>query len=163
MHNRIVDAVGSVLPIQQIMSIDEMTCRLIGHERNVAFAIDAANRIKAAIKSRAGDYLTCSIGIAPNTLLAKVAADMKKPDGLTVVADTDLPDALHGLKLNDFPGIGPRMTRRLNLFGVFAVSQLCSLSMKAMSEAWGVRFWAVAGTGCCAGTRWPIRERTGRR
>ena len=46
---------------------------------------DGRDRIKAAIRERAGDYLTCSIGIAPNTLLAKVAADMKKPDGLTVI------------------------------------------------------------------------------
>ena len=138
-HNRIVDAVGSVVPIHQVMSIDEMTCRLLGEERRAHRAVDAAMRIKEVIKERAGDYLTCSIGVGPNTMLAKVAADMKKPDGLTVFSSEDLPEALHALKLQDFPGIGPRMGRRLNLFGIFAVSQLCALSEKAMSEVWGSR------------------------
>ena len=119
------------------MSIDEMTCRLLGEERRPERATEAALRIKAAIRERAGEYLTCSIGIAPNTLLAKVAADMKKPDGLTVIDQSDLPRALHGLKLQDFPGIGPRMARRLNLFGILAVGQFCALSERGMAEAWG--------------------------
>ncbi len=137
MHNRIVDAVGSVLPVDKIVSIDEVSCRLLGDERRPARAAAAAGRIKVAIKERAGDYLTCSIGVAPNAMLAKVGADMKKPDGLTVFADEDLPTALFGLKLQDFPGIGPRMARRLNLFGVFAVRQLCEMSAKGLSQVWG--------------------------
>jgi DNA polymerase IV len=137
MHNRIVDAVGSIVPVHHVMSIDEMTCRLMGDERRVEDAVEAAARIKAAIKERAGDYLTCSIGVAPNTMLAKVAANTRKPDGLTVFSDSDLPDVLHSLKLRDFPGIGPRMVRRLNLYGVFAVRQLCAMTEKAMAEVWG--------------------------
>src|SRR5262249_9103838 len=137
MHNRIVDAVATVLPVDRIVSIDEMSCRLLGDERRPERATKAAIRIKEAIKTRAGDYLTCSIGVAPNSTLAKIGADMKKPDGLTVFADTDLPTALYGLKLQDFPGIGPRMERRLKLFGVFAVRQLCTMSVKGLSEVWG--------------------------
>ena len=138
-HNRIVDAVGSVLPVERVVSIDEMTCRLIGNEQHPERAAETAARIKKAIRMRAGDCLSCSIGIAPNVMLAKVAADMKKPDGLTVLAKSDLPDALYGLKLQDFPGVGSRMSRRLNLHGVFAVRQLCGLSERAMSEVWGSR------------------------
>ena len=93
MHNRIVDAVGSVVPVHQIMSIDEMTCRLMGEDRDSQKAAALGIQIKSAIRKRAGDSLTCSIGIAPNTMLAKVAADMKKPDGLTVFSDSDLPQA----------------------------------------------------------------------
>jgi DNA polymerase-4 len=137
MHNRIVDAVGTVLPVHQVLSIDEMSCRLIGDERRPERAAAAALAIKEAIRKRAGRSLSCSIGIAPNTLLAKVAADMRKPDGLTLLNDSDLPDALHGLKLQDFPGIGPRMARRLNLHGVLAVQQLCAMSEKGMAEVWG--------------------------
>jgi DNA polymerase IV len=137
MHNRIVEAVGTVVPVHQVLSIDEMTCRLIGDERRADRALEIAGRIKAAIRERAGDYLKCSIGIAPNTMLAKVAADVMKPDGLTVFAGSDLPQALHALKLQDFPGIGPRMTRRLNLHGVFAVSQLCAMSERGMAQVWG--------------------------
>jgi DNA polymerase-4 len=137
MHNRIVEAVGSVVPVDRILSIDEMTCRLSGEDRHPEKVVDTALRIKAAIRQRAGDYLKCSIGAAPNSMLAKMAADMKKPDGLTLLPDADLPEALYGLKLQDFPGIGPRMERRLNLYGVFAVRQLCQMSAKALSEVWG--------------------------
>ena len=73
MHNRIVDAVGSVLPVDKIVSIDEMSCRLLGDERRPERAAATASRIKVAIKERAGDYLTCSIGVAPNAMLAKWA------------------------------------------------------------------------------------------
>src|SRR5262249_46435119 len=77
-HNRIVDAVGSVLPIDRIVSIDEMTCKLKGNDRKLEIATEAALEIKHAIRQKAGDYLRCSIGIGPNNLLAKVASDMKK-------------------------------------------------------------------------------------
>lgn len=137
MHNRIVDAVGSIIPVGRIASIDEMTCRLIGDEQRKERAVQVAYDIKSAIHAKAGDYLTCSIGIAPNWMLAKVASDMQKPDGLVVFSDENLPEALYGLKLQDFPGIGPRMTRRLSLHGVFAVRQLCAMSAKALSEVWG--------------------------
>jgi DNA polymerase IV len=137
MHNRIIDALESVLPIEKIMSIDEMSCRLIGDDRKPENAAAIAHRIKAAIYERAGDYMRCSIGIGPNTMLAKMAADMRKPNGMALLTDTDLPTALHKLKLQDFPGIGPRMERRLNLYGVFAVSQLCEMSLKSLSEVWG--------------------------
>jgi DNA polymerase-4 len=136
-HNRIVDAIGSVLPVEQVVSIDEMTCRLSADERHPDRARDLAVRIKGAIRERVGECLTCSIGAAPNTMLAKVASDMRKPDGLVVLADTDLPAALFGLNLRDFPGVGPRMARRLNLFGVFAVRQLCEMSERGLSEVWG--------------------------
>ncbi len=137
MHNRIVDALGSVLDIDRVMSIDEMSCRLIGDERRQETAVALAYQAKQAIFARAGDYMRCSIGIGPNTMLAKMAADMRKPDGLVVLPDAELPAALHELKLQDFPGIGPRMAHRLNLYGVFAVSQLCAMSEKALSEVWG--------------------------
>lgn len=136
-HNRILDALSSVLPIDRVMSIDEMSCRLMGDDRNPETAIAIAYQIKKAIYERAGDHMRCSIGIAPNTMLAKMAADMKKPNGLTVLTDGDIPDALHSLQLQDFPGIGPRMARRLNLHGVFAVQQLCALPAKTLSEVWG--------------------------
>ncbi|MCE9566519.1 MAG: DNA polymerase [Planctomycetes bacterium] len=139
MHNRIVDALGSVLEIDRVMSIDEMSCRLVGNQREPERAALLGYQIKKAIYERAGDHMHCSIGIGPNTMLAKMAADMKKPNGLTVLTDADIPGSLHNLKLQDFPGIGPRMARRLNLYGVFAVQQLCALSVKSLSEVWGSR------------------------
>jgi DNA polymerase-4 len=137
MHNRVVAAVNRVLPVESVMSIDEMSCRLVGDERNPDRATATARKIKSEIHALAGEYMYCSIGIGPNTLLAKVAADMQKPNGLTVLADTDLPTALHRLQLTDFPGVGPRMERRLKLFGIFTVEQFCQAPAKTLSEAWG--------------------------
>ena len=137
MHNRIVDAVGGVIPVDQIRSIDEMSCRLTPAEQSPAAATAIAHQIKAAIRARAGDYLSCSIGVGPNELLSKVAADMRKPDGLVVLSDAELPAALYRLQLNDFPGVGPRMERRLRLMGVFTVRQFCAAPAKVLAEVWG--------------------------
>lgn len=139
MHHRIVDAVGSCLPIERIKSVDEMVGKLIGDERKLEKAAELGRRIKAAIYARAGDYMRCSIGIAPNELIAKMAADMHKPDGLTLLADADLPTALHGLKLTDFPGIAKRMERRLHLHGIFTVPQFCAAPAKTLATVWGSR------------------------
>lgn len=137
MHHRIVDAVGSCLPVDRVMSIDEMVCRLLGDERRPARVTAIARQIKAAIRERAGDSMRCSIGVGPNDLLAKVAADMQKPDGLVVLADEELPHALHRLELTDFPGVGPRMERRLKLMGVFTVEQFCRAPAKVLADVWG--------------------------
>ncbi len=136
-HNRIVAAVRRVLPIETVMSIDEMACRLVGDERKPEAAAAIAGRIKTEIYALAGDRMHCSIGVGPNVMLAKVAADMKKPNGLTVLADADMPAALHRLKLTDFPGVGPRVERRLKLYGVCSVEQLCRAPAKALAEVWG--------------------------
>ncbi len=137
MHNRVVAAVQRVLPIETIMSIDEMACRLTGDERQPPCATAIARQIKDAIYTLAGDQMHCSIGIGPNPLLAKIAADMQKPNGLTLLADTEIPEALLHLQLTDFPGVGPRMERRLKLYGIFTVAQFCRASAKTLSEIWG--------------------------
>ena len=137
MHNRILAAVRRVIPIESVMSIDEMACRLVGDERTPEAAAGVARRIKAEIRALAGDYMRCSIGVGPNVMLAKVASDMRKPDGLTTLADAEMPTALYRLKLTDFPGVGPRMERRLKLLGIFTVEQFCHAPAKTLAEVWG--------------------------
>ena len=137
MHHRIVDAVGSCVPSRKIRSVDEMVCELLGDERKPEGAAELGRRIKAAIYARAGDYMRCSIGAAPNELLAKMAGDMKKPDGLTILTDADLPQALHQLKLTDFPGVASRMERRLHLHGLFTVEQFCAAPAATLGLVWG--------------------------
>ncbi len=137
MHNRILAAVRRVIPIESVMSIDEMACRLVGDERKPEAAAGIARRIKQEIRELAGDYMRCSIGVGPNVMLAKVASDMQKPDGLTTLADAEMPRALYRLKLTDFPGVGPRMERRLKLYGIFTVEQFCQSPAKTLAEVWG--------------------------
>ncbi|MDZ7362877.1 MAG: DNA polymerase [candidate division KSB1 bacterium] len=144
-HHAIVQAVESCLPVAVVMSIDEMACRLIGSEQQLEKATRLAKNIKQAIRDKVGKTLRCSIGLAPNRFLAKVASDMQKPDGLVVIEDSDLPQILYSLKLEDFPGVGPAMHKRLLLHGIQTVEQLCALPKAHLRKVWegivGERFW----------------------
>lgn len=144
-HHAIVAAVESCLPVAVVMSIDEMACRLIGSEQALAKATAIAQTMKRAIREKVGSTLRCSIGLAPNRFLAKVASDMQKPDGLVVIQTSDLPQILYSLQLTDLPGVGPRMHQRLLVYGIRTVEQLCGLPKLQMKKIWrgivGERFW----------------------
>jgi DNA polymerase IV len=108
-HERILEAVDTCLPVDKVMSIDELACRLMGREREIPAARELANKIKRTIRERVGDCLRCSIGLGPSVFLGKVASDIQKPDGLVVITPDNLPDVLLPLKLTDIYGIGSRM------------------------------------------------------
>jgi DNA polymerase-4 len=136
-HNRIVEAVESCVPVEAVCSIDEMACRLTGSQRDLKKAAALAGQIKDVIKTKVGSSLKCSIGLGPNRYLAKIAGDMKKPDGFTVIRPCDLPGILHQLKLRDLPGIGARMEERLDQKYIRSMEKLLSLTPEEMRKAWG--------------------------
>lgn len=136
-HRRIKDVVQAVLPIHENPYIDEMSFRLIGEERTPDRARELAERIKEAIWEKVGRCLSCSIGIAPNQFLAKVATELHKPNGLVVLEAADLPGRLLELKLTDFPGINRRMQARLNAQGIFTAEEMCAASRYAITRAFG--------------------------
>ncbi len=136
-HHQMVEAVESCIPIHAVVSIDEMACKLTGTQRHVENATKLALHIKQTIKEQVGSTLRCSIGLAPNRFLAKVASDMQKPDGLVVIEQEDLPDILYTLQTRDFPGIGPRMEKRLQQYGIVTAKQLLSCSESTMRTIWG--------------------------
>ena len=136
-HNRIVEAVESCVPVEAVCSIDEIACRLTGSQRGVPAASALAAKIKAVIKKDVGAALRCSIGLGPNRYLAKIAGDMQKPDGFTVIRPCDLPGALHKLALRDLPGVGARMEERLTAKGITTMEKLLALTAKEMRQAWG--------------------------
>ncbi len=144
-HHKIVNAIGNCLPISAVLSIDEMACRLLSSEQTTARALKIAEQMKAALREQVGGTLRCSIGLAPNRFLAKVATDMQKPDGLVVIQPVDLPRILYPLALQDLPGIGPRMLKRLHQFSIYSIEQLCARSKIEMMKIWngivGERFW----------------------
>jgi len=144
-HHAIVAAVESCLHVTAVHSIDEMACRLMGVEKQPRRAVEIARQIKRMLRQEVGDYLRCSIGLAPNRVLAKTAAGMQKPDGLVVIMPEELPDRLYSLELIDFPGIGPRMSNRLHQHGIRTVRQLCALSEQRLQNIWqsvlGRRWW----------------------
>ncbi len=144
-HERIIAAVETVLPVERVCSIDEMVCRLSPQHRLLPEALPLAGRVKRAISQQVGPFVPCSIGLATNRFLAKVASNMQKPDGLTSLTRDDLPHKLYQLSLSDLPGIGRGMLARLQRRGVLSVRQLCSLSREHMIEIWqsivGEQWW----------------------
>jgi len=136
-HEKAKQVAERVLPLDQVHSIDEVSFKLLGEERNKAAACQIAVKLKEVIARAVGPYIRCSIGIAPNRFLAKVATDMQKPDGLIVLESQDLPHKLHRLDLTDFVGINFRMERRLNGGLIFTSEQLCAASRKELVHAFG--------------------------
>lgn len=159
LHHLLVTAIENCTHIEQVMSIDEAWCELTGKQQERAGAEKLAQAMKAAIarvawaespaghRESAADTLTCSIGIATNPWLAKVASDMMKPNGLVVIEASDLPKKLYSLELRDFCGIGPNMERRLRECGIRTVERLCHATEKELRHAWqsveGARVWRM--------------------
>ena len=136
-HNRIVEAVERCVPVAAVMSIDEMASSLIGREQPLFAALDLAHRVKASIRENVGDTLRCSIGLATNRYLAKIASDMDKPDGLVALTQDLLPGALLHLTLRDLPGVGARMEKRLHQHDIRNMEALLALDREQMNHVWG--------------------------
>jgi DNA polymerase-4 len=143
-HN-IAVAVERICPVAHTPSIDEMVCQLMGRERNPPNARRIALDIKQAIKDDVGATLRCSIGMAPNRYLAKIASDMQKPDGLIGLLPSQLPRAIAHLELRDLPGIGARTEVRLNAKGIHTMPELLALDRPGMHKlfdsVWGDRMY----------------------
>jgi len=105
-------------PTVEIYSIDEAFLTIPAHEDPVA----AARAIKAAI--RAEFLLTCSVGIGPNRLLAKMASGMQKPDGLVWFRAEEVPAHFAALPVKKLPGVGGRLERALHGMGLYTAGQL---------------------------------------
>lgn len=144
-HKRVVEVAESVLPVDQVCSIDEMRFRLLGRERQPEEAKAIARKMKQTLHEKVGRQISCSVGIAPNAFLAKIGTELQKPDGLVVIEAKDLPHRLHPLKLTDFPGINVRMAARLKGAGIFTSEQLCAASkdelLRAFGSIVGERWW----------------------
>lgn len=143
-HNRIVAEVNDHIPVKKVWSIDEVECALIGEEQQRAAEIGRA--IEAGLKRNIGPYITPSIGLAPNQFLAKVAAEMDKPNGFVTLRAKDLPGPLFDLKLSDLPGISSGMETRLHRAGIMSVEDFWHISAKHARAIWGnvegERLWA---------------------
>lgn len=144
-HHKVMNEINRYLPLTKICSIDEVACRLMGPECEEKNALALAQKIKNGIYHNVGVCLRSSIGIGPNRFLAKVASNLNKPDGLTVLYATELPDRLAHIKLQDLPGIGHGMNKRLIRAGIFDIKTFWNLNPKHVRRIWhsveGERFW----------------------
>ena len=134
--HKITAAVERCCPVAHTPSIDEMVCELMGRERRPPDARRIALEIKQAIRNHVGSTLRCSIGMAPNRYLAKIASDMQKPDGLIGLLPSQLPRAIAHLELRDLPGVGSKTELRLNAKGICTMPELLALDRNAMHALW---------------------------
>lgn len=135
-HHRLREAVETCIPVDAVASIDELACTLSGSWRDPGRARAVAENIRQAVAG-VGEAIGCSIGIAPNRFLAKMASKMDKPRGLRILEENDIPDALYGLQLRDLTGIGRRMHARLQAAGITTVEQLYATSKREIVRVWG--------------------------
>lgn len=136
-HAALMEEIGRHIPVTRICSIDECLCALDRMESCSDRALAKATAIKRGIAVNVGPSLKASIGLAASPLLAKLASDLVKPDGLTVITNAMLPEALAGLPLRAIPGVGEGVARRLLRAGVDDFAGLWQLAPKQMRAIWG--------------------------
>ncbi len=116
-------------------SVDEAFCEVTGKVSDFDEAKSLAAQIKVEIKRKVG--LTCSVGVAPNKLVAKIASDFQKPDGLTVVKPDEIIGFLSPLKITDIIGVGKKTGDRMNELGVNTIGELSKLSGEDLVREFG--------------------------
>ena len=136
-HHKLITIVESCTHVEHVLSIDEMVCKLTGSQQIKENALKLAAKIKKALVKEAGEYIRCSIGIAPNTFLAKLASNMQKPDGCVVIEQHDIPQKLYSLTPRHLTGVGRSMEARLNHYGLDTMQALYAANKQQLRTAWG--------------------------
>ncbi len=123
-------------PLVEIFSVDEAFLDLSGSLKLFGGVARIAYLIKSRIKARFG--ITCSVGVAPNKLLAKLASEQEKPDGLTIYRQEDIPGILEDMPIQELCGIGRRLGRQLHSLGIFTCGQLGRFPRDILRKKYGI-------------------------
>jgi DNA polymerase-4 len=132
---RIFSILKEYTPLVEVASIDEAYLDITQSLLLFRSPLHIAQSIKDQIREK--EQLTCSIGIAPNKLLAKLGSALKKPDGLVVIQKGDVEGILKELPVSKLYGIGPRLTEALNSIGIFTCGQLGKFPVSILSKRFG--------------------------
>ncbi|GIO84265.1 DNA polymerase IV 1 [Paenibacillus faecis] len=130
-----MDIAYEYTPLLQAVSIDECYLDITG-SKQFGTPLDIAHEIQARVADELG--LPCSIGIAPNKLLAKMASDMKKPRGITVLRIRDVPALLWDKPCGELFGIGRKTAEKLKRLRVHTIGQLAAADERLLNEKFGV-------------------------
>ena len=137
LSRKLIEIFERFTPMVEIFSIDEAFLDLSFAVKDYSEAQKIAQKIKILIKQEVGDYLTCSIGIAPNKLLAKLASEMKKPDGLTIIKPANIESILKNTPIEDMCGIGRRLKIRLNNLGIKTAWEIGECPVEKLKHFFG--------------------------
>ena len=133
---QIIQIFQDYTPLVEVFSIDEAFLDITGSLQIFGSVHRIAYLIKSRIKARLG--LLCSIGVAPNKLLAKLASDMQKPDGLTFIRPDEVDSVLEDLPIGELCGIGRSTGIKLNALGIYTCGQLGRFSAVILKRRFGV-------------------------
>jgi DNA polymerase-4 len=142
---RIREILHEVSPVVEEAGIDEAYLDLSGTDTPPE---EVARLLKRRIREATG--LICSVGIGTNKLLAKLAAGLEKPDGLTLLSEADIPMRLWPLPARRLPGVGPKTEERLAALGIATIGELAAVPSAALVARFGpghgtYLFWAARG------------------
>jgi DNA polymerase-4 len=141
-------AVAEVAPVIEDRGIDEIYIDLtdhpgaqdaVGHDPHGgvrAIALDIKNNVRRATG------LSCSIGVTPNKLLSKIASDLDKPDGLTLLTHDDVPERIWPLPARRINGIGPKASAKLDALGIHTIGELAGCERDWLIEHFGRSYGA---------------------
>lgn len=120
----------------EVFSIDEAFLDITQIKDKFGGGIEIAKDIKRRIKERF--RLTCSIGIGPNKLVAKLASEMKKPDGLTILSQKEIPVVFEFIPVEDLCGVGRQLKKKLNRLGINMCSDLGRYPLDELIKRFGL-------------------------
>lgn len=122
----------------EVFSIDELFIDVTETKHLFGGELSIARELKRRLRSEVGDYLTCSVGIAPNKMLAKLASGSQKPDGLVVVSPENKLAFLDAHSPQHICGIGHRVAAKLTTLGIFSISQMRAAPESLLTRTFGV-------------------------
>ena len=134
-------AVREIAPHVEDRGVDEIYIDLSdlpGAQDDAGRAV--AMQLKDAVRAATG--LTCSIAVAPNKLLAKIASELDKPDGLTLLAERDVPRRIWPLAARKINGIGPKSAARLEALGIRTIGDLAQADPAWLVQTFGAHYGA---------------------
>lgn len=123
-------------PLVEPFSIDEAFLDVTGCQKLFGSPVAIAQQLKKRIQQEL--KITCSIGIGPNKLLAKMAADLEKPDGLTVIRHQDVPLFLWPLPVRKLFGVGPRYEQHLRKLNIHTIGDLAKFPVDILKRKFGL-------------------------
>src|SRR3989475_532056 len=132
---QVMDVFRRYTDLVEPLSIDEAFLDITGSVALLGPADEIARSIKKAIREATG--MTASVGLAPNKFLAKIASDLKKPDGLVVLQEADVDQFLRDLPISRLWGVGPKTELRLHEMGFRTIGELASASRESLVRSLG--------------------------